>query len=128
LSLRILGAGSAGEACRPVGRWPADTSVGLAEGSAPLNQKEWPATVDEAVGVVIATLSDEDKATISAMAESELIGLHMSLGAWIRNNFGLWSGNRPLLESTGEPNADDTSMAIIVAVWRRLREMVTKVH
>ena len=93
-----------------------------------MKQKEWPATIDEAVGVVIATLSDEDKATISAMAESELIGLHMILGAWIRNNLGLWSGNRPLLESTGEPNADDASMVILVAVWERLREMVPKVH
>jgi hypothetical protein len=93
-----------------------------------MNQKEWPATVDEAVGVVSATLSDNDKATISAMAESELVSLHMSLGAWIRNNFGLWSGNGPLLESTGEPNADDASMVIVVAVWRRLREMVPKVH
>ncbi|MBO3703056.1 MAG: hypothetical protein J5W83_11035 [Candidatus Accumulibacter sp.] len=93
-----------------------------------MNQKQWPTTIDEAVGVVIASLSDEEKATIGAMAESELIGLHMGLGAWIRNNFGLWSGNRQLLESTGEPNADDASMVIIVAVWRRLREMVTKVH
>lgn len=93
-----------------------------------MNQKQWPATVDEAVGVVIASLSDEEKATIGAMAESELVSLHVSLGAWIRNNFGLWSGNLPLLESTGEPNADDASMAIIVAVCRRLREMVTKVH
>ncbi len=93
-----------------------------------MNQKAWPATIDEAVGVVIATLADEEKATISAMSESELIGLHMGLGAWIRNNFGLWSGNGLLLESTGEPNADDASMAIIVAVWRRLREDVPKVH
>jgi hypothetical protein len=93
-----------------------------------MKQKEWPATIDEAVGVVIATLSDEDKATISAMAESELIGLHMGLGAWIRNNLGLWSGNRSLLESTGEPNADDASMVIVEAVWERLREMVPKVH
>ncbi|MBK7676955.1 MAG: hypothetical protein IPJ27_20585 [Candidatus Accumulibacter sp.] len=93
-----------------------------------MTQKQWPATIDEAVGVVIATLPDDDKATISAMSESELIGLHMSLGAWIRNNFGLWSGNGPLLESTGEPNADDASMVIVVAVWRRLREDVPKVH
>ena len=93
-----------------------------------MKQKEWPATAAEAGGVLIATLSDEEKATISAMAESELIGLHMSLGAWIRNNLGLWSGNRPLLESTGEPNADDASMVILVAVWERLREMVPKVH
>ncbi len=80
-----------------------------------MNQKQWPVTIDEAVGVVIAALSDEEKATISAMAESELVSLHMSLGAWIRNNVGLWSGNRPLLESTGAPKADDASMAIIVA-------------
>jgi hypothetical protein len=93
-----------------------------------MTQKEWPETIDEAVGVVIATLSDEEKATIGAMAESELIGLHMSLSAWIRKNFGLWSCNRPLLESTGEPNADDASMVIVVAVWRRLREDVPKVH
>jgi hypothetical protein len=93
-----------------------------------MNQKQWPVTIDEAVGVVVATLSDEEKAAIAAMAESELVSFHMSLGAWIRNNFGLWSSNLPLLESTGEPNADDASMVIVVAVWRRLREMVPKVH
>ena len=31
-----------------------------------MNQKQWPVTIDEAVGVVIAALSDEEKATISA--------------------------------------------------------------
>ena len=93
-----------------------------------MNQKQWPATVDEAVDVVIATLSDTDKATISAMAESELIGLHMGLGAWIRNNLGLWNSNRPLLQCTDAAIADDASMAIVAAVWRRLREMVPKVH
>ncbi|NMQ06257.1 hypothetical protein E4Q08_13860 [Candidatus Accumulibacter phosphatis] len=93
-----------------------------------MEHKKWPATIDEAVGVVIATLSDEDKAAISAMAESELTGLHLGLGAWIRNSLGLWSGNRSLLESTGAPNADDASMVIIEALWERLREMVPKVH
>lgn len=93
-----------------------------------MKQKQWPETVEEAVGVVIATLSDEEKCAISAMSESELIGLHMGLGAWIRNSLGLWSGNRSLLESTGEPNADDASMVIIEALWERLREMVPKVH
>ncbi|MBK7674378.1 MAG: hypothetical protein IPJ27_06175 [Candidatus Accumulibacter sp.] len=102
--------------------------MGLAEGRTVMSQKRWPTTIDEAVGVVIAALSDEDKATISAMSEAELIGFHMSLGAWIRNYLGLWKGNRLLLESTGEPNTDDASMVIIVAVWERLREMVPKVH
>jgi hypothetical protein len=93
-----------------------------------MEPKQWPATIDEAVGVVIATLSDEDKATIAAMAESELIGLHFGLGAWIRNNLGLWKGNRALLESTGERHADDASMMIVEAVWERLRELAPKVH
>jgi len=91
-----------------------------------MEAKQWPTTIDEAVGVVIASLSDEDKAPLAAMAESELIGLHFGLGAWSRNNLGLWNGNRALLESTGE--ADDASMVIVAALWKRLREMVPKVH
>jgi len=78
--------------------------------------------------VVIATLSDEDRAAIAAMAESELIGLHFGLGAWIRNNLGLWKGNWALLQSTGKTHADDASMVIVEAVWRRVQEMVAKVH
>lgn len=93
-----------------------------------MEPKRWPATIDEAVGVVIATLSDEDKAAIAAMAESDLIGLHFGLGAWIRNNLGLWKGNRALLESTGATDADDASMLIVAAVWERVREMLPKVH
>ena len=67
--------------------------------------------------MVVASLSDEDKATIAAMAEPELIGLHFGLGAWIRSNLGLWQGNRVLLESTSEADAEDASMVIVAAVW-----------
>jgi len=97
-----------------------------------MEPKQWPATIDEAVGVVIATLSDEDKAAMAAMAESELIGLHFGLGAWIRNNLGLWKGNDQLMRAARECNQsmhpDDASMVIIEAVWERLREMAPKVH
>ena len=93
-----------------------------------MTQKEFPATIDEAVGVVITTLSDDDKTKIAAMAESDLIGLHFGLGAWIRNNLGLWSKNGELLESAGTRNPDDASLVIIEALWRRLREDVPKVH
>ena len=64
--------------------------------------KQWPATIDEAVGVVIASLSEEEKAAIAAMAESELIGLHFGLGMWIRNNLGLWQGNDELMQAIRE--------------------------
>ena len=94
--------------------------------------KQWPATIDEAVGVVIASLSDREKAAIAAMAESELIGLHFGLGMWIRNNLGLWQGNDELMQVIRERDqaihTDDVSMVIIAAVWRRVREMVPKVH
>jgi hypothetical protein len=98
-----------------------------------MERKQWPATVDEAVGVVIATLSDEDKATIAAMAESELIGLHFGLGRWIRNNLGLWQGNTALMEDTRgrDPSIrhpDSVSTVITEAVWERLRELAPKVH
>lgn len=93
-----------------------------------MHPKRWPTTIDEAAGVVIATLSDDDKATIAALGQPNLIGLHVGLGAWIRNNLGLWKGNESLLESSGAPNADDASLVIIEAVWRRLRADVPKVH
>jgi hypothetical protein len=94
--------------------------------------KEWPGTVDEAAGVVLATLSDEDKGRIAGMAEADLIGLHFGLGMWIRNNLGLWQGNQALMQSirqhTPDIHPDDVSMVIIEAVWKRLREMAPKVH
>jgi len=111
-----------------VGRRSAGAAVGVAEGGTVMESKRWPATIDEAVGVVIASLSDEDKATIAAMVEPELIGLHFGLGAWIRNHLGLWKGNGALLEATGETDADDASMVIVEAMWRRVREMGPKVH
>lgn len=97
-----------------------------------MKQKVWPETVDEAAGVVLATLSDEDKNQIAGMAEGDLIGLHLGLGMWIRNNLGLWQGNQALMQSirqhTPDIHPDDVSMVIIEAVWKRLRELAPKVH
>jgi len=97
-----------------------------------MHPKRWPTTIGEAAGVVIATLSDDDKATIGALPKSELIGLHMGLGGWIRNNLGLWKGNGELMQAIRERDQaihpDDASMVIVEAVWRQLREMVPKVH
>ena len=95
-------------------------------------QKQWPVTIDEAVGVVIATLSEEERASIAALARDQLAGLHFGLGLWIRNNLGPWQGNDALMQAIRERDQaihpDDVSMVIIAAVWERLREMVPKVH
>lgn len=92
------------------------------------NTKEWPGTVDQAVGVLLGLLPDGEKARIAAMSPNDLITLHFGLGMWIRNNLGLWSENHALLESTGAHNPDDASGLIIEALWRRLREETPKVH
>jgi hypothetical protein len=97
-----------------------------------VNQKQWPTTLDEAVGVVMATLSDEDKAQIAAIPAAELIGLHFGLGRWVRNNLGLWQGNDALMQAIRKRysyfHPDDVSMLIMEDVWKRLREMAPKVH
>lgn len=90
--------------------------------------KQWPTSIDQAVGVLIALLPEEEKATIADMSRKDLIGLHIGLGAWIRNNFGLWSGNRALLNAVGTSDADAASGAIIEALWQRLREEVPKIQ
>ena len=89
---------------------------------------QWPETVDQAVGVLLGLLPDGDKAKNPAMSQDDLVTLHLGLGMWIRNNLGLWSGNRALLESARAQNPDDASVVIIEALWRRLREETPKVH
>ena len=97
-----------------------------------IHHKKWPATINEAVGVVVATLSDDERASIATLARDQLAGLHFGLGLWIRNNLGLWKGNEALMQAIRERDQaihpDDASMVIVEAVWERLREMVPKVH
>lgn len=97
-----------------------------------MEERKWPETIDEAVGVVLASLTEDDKSKITAMNDSDLVGLHFSLGLWIRNNFGLWQGNQKLMQTIEQQNPgihpDDASMVIIEAVWDRLQEMKPKMH
>lgn len=92
------------------------------------DKKQWPETVDQAVGVLLGLLPEDEKVKIAAMAQDDLVALHFGLGMWIRNNLGLWSENRALLESSGAQTPDDASGVIIEALWRRLQEETPKVH
>jgi len=92
------------------------------------DKRQWPETVDQAVGVLLGLLPDAEKAKVAAIAQDDLVALHLGLGMWIRNNLGLWSENSALLESARAQNADDASVVIIEALWRRLREETPKVH
>ena len=58
---------------------------------------KWPSTLEEAVDMLLARLSDEDEARLAAMPEEDLPSLHFSFGMGIRNDFGLWGENTALL-------------------------------
>ncbi len=87
-----------------------------------------PKTVDQAVDRLIGELPLKDKTTIANMAENDLITLQFTLGTYIGREFGIWSGNRELLESceiiSGDVHLhpDFAPTVIIKELWQCLRE------
>jgi hypothetical protein len=87
-----------------------------------------PKTVKEAVDRLMDELPLKDKATIAGMAEDELITLQFTLGSDIGKGFGIWSGNRQLLDSceiiSGDAHLhpDFAPSVIIKELWESLRE------
>ncbi len=57
-----------------------------------------------------------------------MINLHINLGEYIRNDFGLWHGNKGLMTSycfitkMDKIHEDTASTIIIEELWKRLRE------
>ena len=68
------------------------------------------------------------KVILANMKEIDLISLHPTLGVYILDNFGLWSGNEELMESCrslmGDEkiHEDNASQLIISKLWEKLRE------
>jgi hypothetical protein len=85
-------------------------------------KKNWPKTVDEAVTRIVSQLSEEDKKIVRDTPKEDLIQFHHGWGTGIRNSFGLWRGNRALMEDCKAKHPDSASMVIIRAVWDRLQE------
>lgn len=82
-----------------------------------------PKTLQEAVDQLISSMSEKGREKLINMPEEDLITLHVGLGDWVRNAFGLWTGNEELLKACGSEsvNPDSASMIIIRAAWKRLR-------
>lgn len=91
-------------------------------------RNDLPETVDAAVRLLQSLVPEDEQARIAQMAETELVMLDFGLGQWIRNNLGLWQGNRALLDATGEAHPDDASSVIVRAFWVRLCDQRPKVH
>ena len=67
-------------------------------------------------------LSDNDLQQIGDLGDTELEFLHVSLGPYIRNAFGLWGKNPALLQDCGTRHADDAYVVILQGLREKLRE------
>lgn len=81
----------------------------------------FPTTVEEAIRRLRQQLPAAELARIAALPEDDLIWLHFGLGSAIRNDFGLWAPDSPLLRATGKDHADDAAAVIVRTLWRELR-------
>ena len=83
---------------------------------------EPPKTIAETVDRLITVLDDEHKVVIATMPEEDLVNLHFSLGAAIRNAFGFWDPRSQLLISCNQLSPDDVSDQVIHELWKRLNQ------
>jgi hypothetical protein len=93
-------------------------------------KKPLPQSVEEAVRYLVAVLPLKDRVAIANMSAGEVAELNLTLGNYIRNAFGLWSGNANLLWSCSKEAGrkvvhEDDASAIILA---RLALTLEKTH
>ena len=92
------------------------------------NIEKLPRIVDDAVERLIRELSLKDKTNIANMTENELMTLEFTLGTYIENEFGIYTGNRHLIFASRQISGDvhidlgSISPLIIKELWKRLRE------
>ena len=89
---------------------------------------KWPSTVDQAVTLLNEQLPDEELQRIATFDRDQLIDLDVSLGAWIRQQFGLRKGNDTLLECVPSADPDEATDAIILALWASLQAGGRRMH
>ena len=90
-----------------------------------------PVNMDKAVSMITSRMSLREKCYIASMAETELVYLNITLGEYIRKNFGLKSGNEELIQACrvvlgrGEITDDEVANIIIAKLWKKLKETHT---
>ena len=80
-----------------------------------------PGTIGEAVDRLLDLLSDHDGLPLRPELDAVAIeSLHVSLGPYIRREFGLWGRNEALLADCGCDRAEDAYVMILEALAKRL--------
>jgi hypothetical protein len=88
---------------------------------------DYPQTVAEAVARLKLTLSLKDRAHLANIQSDELDHLGSGLGEYIKQTFGLYSGNAALMKSCAEfghvdnPLVDEACAIILRALWEDLQ-------
>lgn len=87
-------------------------------------KSKYPKTIEEAVDLLISSLSEEQRQELMNMPEEKLGTLHFTLGIYVRNTFGLPARNTELLDACCRGwlrHPDDVSSVIIKAAWKKLQ-------
>lgn len=89
-----------------------------------------PRSVEEVVDILIRDLSLRDKVTLASLSENNLeSSIYLALAKTIRKEFGLYSGNKELLDSCSSflgrsyDKFEDPAMVIIKELWKKIRKM-----
>lgn len=89
-----------------------------------------PVNLEEAVEQLKIIHHDTTKQKIIEMREDEfMVGAHMGLGMWMRNNWGLWKGKElaKYFNTIGIYHPDDMSGIILTSYYRELHDQEWKV-
>jgi len=87
-----------------------------------------PQSVEDAVQRLKSTLSLKDRSLLANMQPDELSHLNSGLGEYIKQNFGLYVGNDPLMRSCAHvgrltnPLVDEACAVILRVLWEDLRK------
>jgi len=93
----------------------------------------WPTTINDAVELMIDTMSEIDKMEVLNSKKEELYRFHYSLGMLICGWFGLYNGNKALLEACALTrkseierllflnDPEEAAGVIMEAIWKRLQ-------
>ena len=71
---------------------------------------EKPKTIESAAKLIISEMSEKDRKIIKETSPDQLIMYHHGWGTGIRNDLGLWGGNKELLEDCGNTHPDNCSI------------------
>jgi hypothetical protein len=90
-------------------------------------QAQYPRTVAQALEQLKAVLPLKDRILMANMQAHEIEHLHSGLSEYIKQNFGLYAGNTPLLQACAQagqiirPLPDEAAAVILRALWKDLQ-------